>query len=76
MATFGAEANHNSNGDWEVRYHSQISWTNLMLKAGATRKMAHIGGDANMVVDQDRLAQLQSEMFVASYFSTPLSTPD
>jgi hypothetical protein len=47
-----------------------------MLKAGATRKMAHIGGDANMVVDQDRLAQLQSEMFVASYFSTPLSTPD
>jgi hypothetical protein len=47
-----------------------------MLKAGATLKMARIGGDANMAVDQDRLAQLQSEMFVAPHFSTPLSEPD
>jgi hypothetical protein len=46
-----------------------------MLKAGATLKMARIGGDANMAVDQDRLAQLQCEMFVAPHFSTPLSEP-
>jgi len=47
-----------------------------MLKAGATPKMACIDGDANMAVDQDRLAQLQSEMSVAPHFSTPLSEPD
>jgi hypothetical protein len=67
-AMFGAEVNHNSNGDWEIKYHSQISWSNLMLRAGATRNIGLIGGDANFAVDQDRLAQLQSEMFVAPSF--------